>query len=253
MKYWTKEIYEEMQAYSLPGFYETEAELEEARQWAIEDGYDFVEQAIESNTYRLPLWEKYLSPELVAYARNHQMLSCYLPEENVVRAVEQARREWEHTWHTLCQQYVQHYEHLQHQLPAGVIELQEQCHIHDAKIISVKELQFGQDIHNAEHAKTIEIRMVHGSQYGYRFTFTGVTQYTYDVDIHHNVSLYKEVDIEGEEQFAFRMLLCNAVGTKDSMNEMGIVFHDVTVEQGSHLGAAADFAESEQYDFTFEN
>lgn len=253
MKYWTKEVYEEMQAFGLPGFYETEAELEEAKQWAIEDGHDFVERAIEYNDYRMPLWEQYLPRELVEYARNHQMLTCYLPEPKVLQAMEHAKQYWEDKWNGLCNQYVQHYQSILNQLPAGAIELQENCHIHDAKIIAVRELPNDQQIHNTESYKTIEIRLAHDSEYGYRFTFEGVTQFVYDVDILNNICLYKEIDREGEQHFAFGMLLCNAKGTQDSMNQMSIVFQSVTVEQGTHLGAVNCSHASKSYGLSFRN
>lgn len=125
MKYFTKEMYEQMQVRGYFFYPETEQDLEEDKAWYLENGRDFEEEAYQMFLLIKPYMLKYLSGPLQAAVEDGSIMKTRLPAPDLAALIDEWKRSWDEEWERRCKDYRVNYEAIKPSLPMPVRGLKE--------------------------------------------------------------------------------------------------------------------------------
>ncbi|MGG6310411.1 DUF4085 family protein [Paenibacillus macerans] len=198
MKYFTKEIYEQMQIRGYLVYPESEWELEQDKVWYVENGRDYEAEAEQMYTWVKPYMLKYLPERFYASIHDGSMMTSRWPSPDLAVDIETWKLEWDHEWERRCKEYVAYYEEIKLSLPGHARDLRESVRFHDARIIKLNPTEDNQV--ELVLDECIKKRIT-------RLTFQNVTSLRSDVDVFQSVCLYEEVYWIEPSQFELCVLL----------------------------------------------
>jgi len=213
MKYFTKELYEEMQVYGSLVFSDTKEEQEHEIDWYIKEGRDYYEEALKRFELISPYMIKYLPENLQKYIDDRSIMDCNVPEAAMREEVTSWRTQWRVKWESVCDQYKQYYESIYNDLPDDLRKIGKDMRIHDAKIIDFK---------SKENILELVLRTVEDKVF--QFIFTQAEFFEYQDNLIDNVCLYEEIVLLDRDVFEMQILLSKSINAKQiyDTNEMKI-------------------------------
>lgn len=214
MKYFTKEMYEEMQVRGNLGYYESKEDLEQDRNWYVNQGRDFYEESLQRFKMILPFMLKYLPENLLKYVYDKSIMDCNLPEPAMQEELTVWKQQWDLKWKRICEEYQKYYDSIYSRLKGDVRKLDKEFRIHDARIL---------DVTSRESRTEIVIKTVEDKQFN--LIFSGVRNFEYKSGFISNVCLYMEIYLIDEEIFEIQILLDNGMNT----NEIKIKANDLKI------------------------
>jgi len=214
MKYFTKEVYEEMQVRGSLVFYESMEDLARDRDWYESEGRDFYEESQQRFELILPFMEKYLPENLLKYVYDKRIMDCNFPEPVMREEIAAWKMQWDLKWKSICEKYQQNYHSIHIRLTEDIRKLDREIRMHDARIL---------DVTSKENRTELVIKTVEDKDYN--LIFTGVEIFEYRDRLISNVCLYMEIDVIDQEVFEVQILLNNGIHT----NEMKIVANDLKI------------------------
>ena len=198
MKYYTKELYEEMQIYGFLSFPSSREEWEEILQSYKIYGMDYISIIRNDLEIRKPDLLNYLPESMHPSIHNKTLMTEY-PSLELKKTGTQWLNNFEDRLRKIRKECVKNYEEIKHKLPKNVVQLHENS-LHDADVISFKYMpekrEFIMILNHLEDGKEVNIIL----------TFTGIKDIILEDNIETALWLYDEVYINGD-YFELHVLL----------------------------------------------
>lgn len=190
MKYYTKELYEEMQVYGFLSFPSSREEWEETLQSYKEYGIDYISTIRNDLEIRKPDLLKYLPKSMHPFIHNKTLMTEY-PSSELKETGTQWLDNFEDRLRKIRKECVKNYKELKHKLPNNVVHLHENS-LHDANVISFEYMpekrEFIMILNHLEDGKEVNVIL----------TFTDVKDIILEDNIETALWLYDEVYIDGD-------------------------------------------------------
>jgi len=190
LKYFTKELYKEMQVYGFLSFPSSKEEWEEMLQSYEEMGIDYLKTIKDELEFRKDDLLKYLPESMHPSIHNKTLMTEY-PSDELKETGTQWLDNFESKLRNIRRESRVHHELLKDELPEGFVQLHENP-LHDAHVISFEHLSEQQEFilvlnHNED-----------GEEINVNLTFTGVKDLTLKENIVAASWLYEELYIDGD-------------------------------------------------------
>ncbi|MFJ7667963.1 DUF4085 family protein [Lysinibacillus sp. NPDC097195] len=136
MKYYTKELYNEMQIYGFLVFPESKEQWEELVQSYYDMDINYIERLQKELAYRKNDLLKFLPASLHSEIRNGTFMTEY-PSQDQKDIIEHWRSHFEHKLETIRKECKENYGLIKHVLPVNAVRLYEEVYTHDATVLAV--------------------------------------------------------------------------------------------------------------------
>lgn len=138
MKYFTQDLYDEMQVRGCMGsYFESEEDLQKEISWYALEGRDFYKESRDRFEWMRPHMLRFLPPHLLKYVYDESIMDCNIYSPVMKAEIQTWKNEWDMKWKTVCDQYWAHYDSISGQLPKEVQRLDKEIKLHDATILEV--------------------------------------------------------------------------------------------------------------------
>ncbi len=213
MKYFTKELYEEMQVYGSLVYSDSKEEQEEEIEWYLSEGRDYFEESLKRFELISPYMKKYLPKNLQKYIKDKSLMDSNIPGEVIREEITSWRNQWNVKWKWVCDHYNQYYESIHFGLPDDLKKIGKQIRIHDATIVDVR-----------TRADTLELVFNTVENKVFQLLFTQVVSFEYQDYVIGNVCLYTEIALLDQSDFEIQMLIDKCMNANQiyDTNEMKI-------------------------------
>ncbi|SMF69343.1 DUF4085 family protein [Paenibacillus barengoltzii] len=220
MKYFTKELYEEMQVYGSLVFCESKEDQEQEIEWYIKEGRDYFEESLQRFEIISPYMMKYLPENILTYVYDQRIMDCNIPDSVMRKEITAWRAQWNFKWKGVCEQYKQYYDSIYNDLSENLRKVGKDIRIHGAKIMDV-----------AFKKNRLELVVNTVDDKVFDFLFTEVNSFEYQDNPINNVCEYLEIGLIDREVFEIQILLSNSINTKNiyDTNEMKIIASDLNI------------------------
>lgn len=217
MKYFTKELYEEMQVYGSLVYVDSLEDQEEEKAWFNKEGRDYYGEALKRFELISPYMVKYLPESLQKYVKDKRIMDCNIPDVKMMEEITSWRRQWEDKWRYVCDKYKHYTDSIYNDLPEGLRKLGKNIRMHDATIMNVTAKE-----------DTLELVINTVENKVFQFVFTQVKLFEYQENPIDNCCLYTEIALLGQDVFEVQILLSNSINTKQFLdtNEVRIIASD---------------------------
>jgi len=214
MRYFTKEIYEEMQVRGSLCFHESKEELEGWIKLYENEGRDYYKESLKNFEYMKPFYLKYLPENLLEYVEDKSLMICNIPEITIQNKVNTWNAEWDLKWKSIGEEYNQYYSSISSNITEDIKKLHNSYLIYDATI-----LQFSNEENNVVLLiKTVEEKLI-------RLIFTGVRKFQYSFELTNNSCLWMEVRLIEQDLFEVQILMNRWL----ELAELEITFSDLKI------------------------
>ena len=190
LKYYTKELYEEMQVYGFLSFPSSREEWEETLQSYKKNGMDYISLIRDELEMRKTNLLKYLPESMHPSIHNKTLMTEY-PSPELKEMGTQWLDDFEGRLRKIRKERIENYEGIKHKLPKNVVQLHENS-LHDADVISFEYMPEKQEfimiLNHLEDGKEVNVIL----------TFAGVKDIILEDNIETALWLYEEVYIDGD-------------------------------------------------------
>lgn len=204
MKYFTKELYEQMQVRGSLVYHESIEELEQDKEWYVGEGRDYNEESLQRFEMISPFMMKYLPENLLKYVNDKSIMDCKFPEPVMREEITAWNTQWDLKWTCICEKYKQYYKSIYDRLTGDIRKLDNEIRIHDARIMDV-----------TFKNNRIELVIKTAEDKDFNLIFSGVEIFEYKDSLINNVCLYMEIGLIDAEVFEIQILLDSSIDTKE--------------------------------------
>ncbi len=189
LKYFTKELVEEMQVYGFLVLPESEEEWEEMLRSYENDGMNYIDLIKEELEFRKKDLLKYLPESIHPYIHNKTLRTEY-PSHELREIITNWCENHDEKFRRLCKEYYESYGKIKNELPEAVVQFHKRS-LHDAKVISFEYIREKQEC-------IMVLDHFDGEKKRVSLTFNGVVDVKIEENIEEAYWLYDEVYKDGD-------------------------------------------------------